>query len=99
MPFPCPACHAAIERSPGGWALRCPGCGALLRSRASGSDERVRIYEVEVAGRPETRQRVEVPWGDADARRLSKWLLWSTVLTLGLIILVYVVARAARHPW
>jgi len=62
VPFPCPGCDAAIDRSPEAWALRCPACRSVIRARAidavSGD---VRAYEVEITGRPETRRRIEVP--------------------------------------
>lgn len=96
MPFPCPACQAAIDRSPESWALRCPSCGALLRSRAQGEHEGRRVYEVEARGRPGGRVRVELPWSEADERRLAKWLVWSSLVTLGLIPLLYVLVRLSR---
>jgi hypothetical protein len=52
-------------------------------------------YEVELAGRPETRRRVVVPWNEGDERRLARWLLWATLLTLGLVGLLYAAARWA----
>jgi hypothetical protein len=57
------------------------------------SGGRGRFYEVEIVGRPETRQRVEVPWSEADRRRLATWLVWSTTLTLGLVLVLYALAR------
>jgi hypothetical protein len=53
----------------------------------------VRAYEVEVAGRPETRRRVEAPWSAEDGARLRVWLLWSSVITLGLVAVLYALAR------
>jgi hypothetical protein len=47
-----------------------------------------------MAGRPATRRRVEVPWGEEEERRLRRWLAWSTALTLGLVLVLYLVARA-----
>jgi hypothetical protein len=72
---------------------RCPTCGALVRGRArEGAGDR-RAYEVEVAGRPETRRVVEVPWSHADQVRLRTWLAWATAVTLGLIVVLYALAR------
>jgi hypothetical protein len=56
----------------------------------------VRVFEVEIAGRPETRQRVEWPWSDVDRRRLHGWMVWSTAATLGLVVVLYVLARLLR---
>jgi hypothetical protein len=83
-----------VPRGPEGWAQRCPACRAVLRSRAldDGTAD-VRAYEVEVAGRPETRRRVEVPWSAEDGARLRLWLLWSSVVTLGLVAVLYALAR------
>jgi hypothetical protein len=55
-----------------------------------------RAYEIEVAGRPETRRRVEVPWTAAEAERLRRWLFWSTVITLALVGVLFAAARWAR---
>jgi hypothetical protein len=97
MPFPCPACRAPIDRSPADWGLRCPSCGAVLESRAvEGGRLPHPAYDVEVRGRPETRVRVEVPWDDAQRRRLREWLLWSSVLTLGLVVVLFLAAWLAR---
>jgi hypothetical protein len=52
-----------------------------------------RLYEVEVAGRPATRRRVAVAWTAEESRRLRRWLAWSTVLTLGLVVVLYALAR------
>lgn len=90
MGFACPGCGQPIARDPEGWALRCPACRATVRVRSAdvAPAPGTRAYEVEVAGRPETRQRVLVPWSEHDARRLRRWLIWSTVLTLGLVVLL-----------
>jgi hypothetical protein len=48
---------------------------------------------VEVTGRPETRRRIVVPWTADESRRLRAWLAWSTVLTLGLVVVLYALAR------
>jgi hypothetical protein len=78
--------------------MRCPSCQRLLRSRAldamSGTS---RAYEVEVVGQPETRRRIEVPWSPEEDTRLRRWLLWSTVVTLGLVgVLLAAAWMAAR---
>jgi len=97
VPFPCPGCQAVIDRSPEAWALRCPACGRVIRARAldavSGD---VRAYEVQITGRPETRRRIEVPWSDQETARLRQWLVWSTVLTLALVAVLFAAARWAR---
>lgn len=64
---------------------RCPACGVLVRGREREASEDRRVYDVEAVGRPETRRPVEAPWGEADQKRLRKWLLWSTAVTLGLV--------------
>jgi len=96
VPFPCPGCQAIIDRSPEAWALRCPACGRVIRARAldavSGD---VRAYEVQITGRPETRRRIEVPWSDQETARLRQWLVWSTVLTLALVAVLFAAARWA----
>lgn len=93
MPFPCPGCGAPIARHPERWALRCAACGALLRARPAEGGGFHPAYEVEVAGRPETRRRVEVPWDEAQGRRLAAWLFWSTLITVGLVLVLYALAR------
>ena len=98
MPFACPGCNAAVARSPETWALRCPACGGVIRARAldavSGD---VRAYEVEITGRPETRRRIEVPWTEEETARLRRWLIWSTVLTLALVGVLFAAARWAAR--
>jgi hypothetical protein len=96
VPFPCPSCGAAISRSPDSWLLRCEACRCRLRSRPLDAEGPVRVYEVEASGRPDTRLRVKVPWSDADARRLRRWLVWSTTITLGLIGVLLLLALAWR---
>jgi NADH pyrophosphatase-like protein len=93
VPFDCPGCGAPIDRSPARWALRCPSCRRVLRTRAVDGSGPERAYDVFVAGRPETRRRIAVPWTADEARRLRAWLLWSTVLTLGLVVVLYALAR------
>jgi hypothetical protein len=96
VPFACPGCDASIDRSPEAWALRCPACRSVIRARAldavSGD---VRAYAVEITGRPETRRRIEVPWTELEAARLRQWLVWSTVLTLALVGVLFAAARWA----
>jgi len=65
----------------------------VLRARALDTSGPDRTYEVEVAGQPDTRRLVTVPWTADDARRLRAWLAWSTVLTLGLVVVLYALAR------
>jgi hypothetical protein len=65
----------------------------VLRGRARDASGERRAFEVEVAGRPETRRVVEVPWSPADQTRLRAWLVWSTAITLGLIGVLYALAR------
>ena len=48
-----------------------------------------------MAGRPESRRRVEVAWSEAEARRLRRWLAVSSGVTLGLVLLLYLLARLA----
>ena len=93
MTFACPACASTIDASPDRWGLRCPACRRVLRTRALDTSGPARLYEVEVTGRPETRRQVTVEWGADDSRRLRAWLAWSTVLTLGLVVVLYALAR------
>jgi len=72
---------------------RCAACGARLRGRARNASGDRRAYEVEVSGRPETRRLVEMPWTPSDQARLARWLAWSTAITLGLIGVLYALAR------
>jgi hypothetical protein len=94
--FPCPGCAAPIEGRPDRLALRCPGCGALLRSRPAESAGPAPAFDVEVAGRPETRLRVEIPWDAAARRRLTGWLLVAAVATFGMVLALYALARWLR---
>lgn len=93
MPFPCPACGETVPASPDRWALRCPACRKVLRTRAVETGGTERLYDVEVAGHPGTRRRITMPWTDEESRRLRAWLAWSTVLTLGLVVVLYALAR------
>jgi hypothetical protein len=91
--FPCPGCDAPIDASPDRWGLRCPSCRRVLRTRALDTSGPGRRYEVEVTGEPATRRQVEIAWTADEARRLRAWLAWSTVLTLGLVVVLYALAR------
>jgi hypothetical protein len=96
VPFPCPACSAEIAASPARPALRCASCGALLRSRPVDTSADAPAFEVFVAGRPSTRRRVEVPWDEAQRRRLQAWLALSSAVTIALALALYVLARLLR---
>lgn len=50
-------------------------------------------FEVQVVGRPETARRVEVAWTPAERRRLATWLVWSSFVTVALVLVLYVLAR------
>jgi hypothetical protein len=91
--FACPACDAGIDARPDRPALRCPSCGALLRSRPVDADGPAPVFEVEALGRGGAHRRVEVPWDESQRRRLAAWLLWSSVVTLGLVLVLYLLAR------
>lgn len=78
------------------FALRCPACGAVIRSRALETSGDAPVYEVHVAGRRETLRRVEVPWDEPQRRRLAAWLLWSSAVTVGLVLVLYALARLLR---
>jgi hypothetical protein len=68
----------------------------VIRARALDAfTGETRAYEVQVTGRPETRRRVEVAWTDQESARLRRWLLWSTVLTLALVAVLFAAARWA----
>ena len=96
MPFPCPGCDAAIAARPERFALRCPACGAVVRSRPLETGGEAPAYEVYVAGRRDTLRRVEVPWDEPQRRRLATWLLWSSAVTLGLVLVLFALARLLR---
>jgi hypothetical protein len=96
--FPCPGCDAVVPHSPEAWAIRCPSCKGVIRARpldAFTGD--TRAYEVQMTGRPETRRRIEIPWTDQEAGQLRRWLLWSTVLTLALVGVLFAAARWAAR--
>lgn len=44
-------------------------------------------------GRPETARRVEIPWDEAERRRLSTWLLVASVVTVALVLVLFALAR------
>jgi len=92
MPFACPACGVPVDTSLERRSPRCPSCGARLRSRVAPATDDSRAYEVEVAGRPETRRRVELRWNAADERRLEGWLRGATLATLGLVLALLLAA-------
>jgi hypothetical protein len=48
---------------------------------------------VAVAGRPETRRRVEVSWDESERRRLRAWLVWSSAITVSLVLVLFLLAR------
>ena len=94
MSFPCPGCDAAVDTPPDRFVLRCPACRAVLRSRAVDTSGPVPVFEGEVAGRPDTRRRVTLDWTPAQRRRLSTWLLVASVVTVALVLVLYLLARA-----
>jgi hypothetical protein len=96
MAFACPACRAAVSRNPDSGGLRCDTCGARLRARALADEGSTRVYEIEAAADPAARTRVEIAWTPGDAQRLRRWLAWSTAITLGLVVVLLVLAYAAR---
>jgi hypothetical protein len=89
----CPGCHAALDARLERRLQRCRACGATIRSEAVEGGGRQLAYDVEVQGRKQTRRRIEVPWDATQQRRLSSWLLWASVATLGSIALLYALAR------
>ncbi len=93
MSFACPACDASVTARVDRPLLRCPACGALLRSRPLDTDGPLPVFELWVLGRRERRRRVEVPWDEVARRRLAAWLLWSSVVTLALVLVLYALAR------
>jgi hypothetical protein len=93
VPFACPACDTGIAARADRPLLRCPACGALLRSRPLDTSGPAPVFEVAVVGGKGARRRVEVPWDESQRRRLAAWLLWSSVVTLALVLVLYVLAR------
>src|SRR5258706_2734374 len=81
VPFPCPGCTSPVGHRPTRWALRCPACGALLRSEPVEASGENPAYEVSVAGRPETRRRGEGSWDENERRRLRAWLVRAPPVT------------------
>lgn len=65
----------------------------MIRCRALDASGDVLAYEVELAGRPETRKRIELAWDASLRGQLRAWLAWSSVLTLGLVLVLYALAR------
>jgi uncharacterized protein (DUF983 family) len=96
MPFACPACRATLDADLEKPLVRCAACGARLRSRIVETGDQTRVYDVKVVGRPETRASVPVEWTSRERRRLAAWLWWSTVVTLGLVAVLYALARWSR---
>jgi hypothetical protein len=96
VPFSCPGCGAPLSGGVDVIVRRCPSCGALLRSHPAESGGPAPAFDVEVAGRPETRRRVELPWDEAQRRRLFRWLALSTALTLGLVLALLAIALFVR---
>lgn len=82
--------------NPDRFARRCPSCGVLLRSRPAETSGPAPAFEVEVAGRPETRRRVELPWDEAQRHRLSRWLVVSAAVTVALVLVLFALARLLR---
>jgi hypothetical protein len=93
VPFPCPACGLPVERARPRWLFRCPGCGRWLRGRPAETSGPNPAFDVEVAGRPETRRRVEVAWDAAARGRLRAWLLVASAATLALVLVLFLMAR------
>jgi len=92
MAIACPACAAPVPGTPEAWTLRCPACGRRLRSRRVDEGAAVPLYEIAVVGEPGAVRRVE--WREEPSpRRLRAWLTWSTAATLGLIVVLYALAR------
>lgn len=94
MSFPCPGCDAPIDTRPDRFMLRCPACRAVLRARPVDTGEPAPAFDVEVTGRPETRRRVELAWDPAQRRRLSVWLMTASVVTVALVLVLFLLARA-----
>jgi hypothetical protein len=65
----------------------------MIRSRALEASGDTLAYEVELAGRPGTRKRIEIPWNASLRRHLRAWLAWSSAITLGLVAVLYALAR------
>jgi hypothetical protein len=73
--------------------LRCPSCQRRLRSRRLDEGGAFPVYEIALLGQPETAQRVE--WREEPSpSRLRAWLTWSTLATLSLVVVLYVLARS-----
>jgi len=92
--FPCPGCGAPIDGRPDRLLLRCAGCGARLSGRSIETGGSNPEFDVHVVGKPELRRRVEVVWDDFERSRLSTWLVVASFVTLALVIVLLVLARA-----
>lgn len=92
MSFPCPGCGAPVDGRPDRLLLTCATCGARLRSHAVESSGAAPAFEVQVVGRPECRRFVEIPWDEAERRRLAGWLVWASILTVALVLMLLVLA-------
>ena len=95
MPFPCPACGTEVPKGPEAFLPRCPACGQRIRCRQVESSPESRTYDLEVLGRPATRQRLAVEWSPAEQHRLERWLLLSSVVTTGLVVVLLIVTWLA----
>jgi len=73
--------------------ITCPSCGARLRSHAVDTDGAEAAFEVQVVGRPQARRRVVIPWDEAQKRRLAAWLVVASIVTVGLVLALFVLAR------
>ncbi|MCG6919758.1 MAG: hypothetical protein LJF15_01555 [Acidobacteria bacterium] len=93
MSFACPGCGAPIDGRPDRLLQQCGSCGARLSSRPVETSGPEPVFEVRVAGRPETGRRVRVPWDETARRRLSAWLLVASVVTVALVLVLFVLAR------
>jgi len=74
--------------------LRCAGCGARLSGRSIETDGSNPAFDVRVVGNPDLRRRVDVVWDDVERSRLSTWLVVASFVTLALVIVLFVLARA-----
>jgi hypothetical protein len=91
--FACPGCGAPIEGRPDRLLQQCGSCGARLSSRPVETSGPEPIFEVRVAGRPETGRRIRVPWDETARRRLAVWLFAASAVTVALVLVLFVLAR------
>jgi hypothetical protein len=82
-----------VERARPRWLFRCPRCGRWLRGRPAETSGPNPAFEVEVAGSPQTRRRVEAAWDAPARRRLAAWLLIASTATLALVLVLFLVVR------